>query len=330
MKYSIFNYDPLPHSRFVNIGDYIQSLAAEQYLPRTDFFTKRDHLNTSNFITEPTKIIMNGWFTHKPENWPPVQEIIPLFVSFHLNPHHSRVLLEKRDTIEYLQKYSPIGCRDYTTVRLLEEAGIKAYYSSCLTTTLDLKYKSLEKNDSIVFCDVMYSLVGQNQNGAIASLKGKIKQMIKSIRYNYLNKKLFPKNIRKQAVYVTHNVAVGLSDIEYFEQAKQLLHLYSTAKLVVTSRIHCALPCLALGTPVLFVPDGISSKISEYSRLIGIIEHLNILTLLPQKKLRNKLGDEVRIFTPRDIDWNSPNENPDSYKIYSDQLKKICYSFVKE
>ena len=36
--------------------------------------------------------------------------------------------------------------------------------------------------------------------------------------------------------------------------ADRLLDLYAGAKAVVTTRLHCALPCLALGTPVLFVP----------------------------------------------------------------------------
>ena len=35
--------------------------------------------------------------------------------------------------------------------------------------------------------------------------------------------------------------------------AERLLELYARARLVVTSRLHCALPCLALGTPVLFM-----------------------------------------------------------------------------
>ncbi|WP_264821067.1 polysaccharide pyruvyl transferase family protein [Acinetobacter schindleri] len=32
-----------------------------------------------------------------------------------------------------------------------------------------------------------------------------------------------------------------------------MLEKYSTAKLVITSRIHCALPCLAMGTPVIYI-----------------------------------------------------------------------------
>lgn len=37
------------------------------------------------------------------------------------------------------------------------------------------------------------------------------------------------------------------------EYAKYLIRKYAKAKLVVTSRIHCALPCLGIETPVIFV-----------------------------------------------------------------------------
>ena len=34
--------------------------------------------------------------------------------------------------------------------------------------------------------------------------------------------------------------------------AEQLIKKYAASKLVVTSRIHCALPCLGIETPVIF------------------------------------------------------------------------------
>jgi hypothetical protein len=40
---------------------------------------------------------------------------------------------------------------------------------------------------------------------------------------------------------------------ERIARAKELLGLYARASCVVTSRLHCALPCLAMGTPVLLL-----------------------------------------------------------------------------
>src|SRR5690606_10070852 len=56
----------------------------------------------------------------------------------------------------------------------------------------------------------------------------------------------------QDVVCLTHETA--LSDPrERAEEAQKLLDVYSQASLVITSRIHCALPCVALGTPVIFV-----------------------------------------------------------------------------
>ncbi len=64
VKYGLLTY------RTENIGDEIQSIAARQFLPRVDVYVERDSLN--NVVSdEKIKLIMNGWFTHKPENWPP-------------------------------------------------------------------------------------------------------------------------------------------------------------------------------------------------------------------------------------------------------------------
>lgn len=45
------------------------------------------------------------------------------------------------------------------------------------------------------------------------------------------------------------------------QEAQRLLDLYRTAELVVTSRLHCALPCLAYGTPVI-IRRGEASRFS--------------------------------------------------------------------
>ena len=54
-----------------NLGDDIQSLAAKQFLPRIDVYVDRDYINNINCSNEETKLIMNGWFTHRPDIWLP-------------------------------------------------------------------------------------------------------------------------------------------------------------------------------------------------------------------------------------------------------------------
>ena len=51
----------------------------------------------------------------------------------------------------------------------------------------------------------------------------------------------------------THECSLNHSHEQRFAMALDLLKKYATARCVITSRIHCALPCLALGTPVVLV-----------------------------------------------------------------------------
>ena len=70
----------------------------------------------------------------------------------------------------------------------------------------------------------------------------------------------FPKS--KIEDFIPKDVIVNSEKIEHYINderdhnalmtlAKNLLNKYASAKLVITSRIHCAIPCLSLGTPVL-------------------------------------------------------------------------------
>src|SRR4051794_25557339 len=101
MNYSLLSYDDSQTGKF-NVGDHIQSLAAKQYLPRVDNYIYRDRLNEDNLRNE-TAAIMNGWYTYKPENWPPNKLINPLFVSFHLNAHYKDRLLGNKENVDYLK-----------------------------------------------------------------------------------------------------------------------------------------------------------------------------------------------------------------------------------
>ena len=78
----------------VNIGDYIQICAAEQFMPSINLAIERDQLTQS--LKNKTLIILNGWFTNHPENWPPNKNLYPLFVSFHLQPASAKVILSKQ------------------------------------------------------------------------------------------------------------------------------------------------------------------------------------------------------------------------------------------
>ena len=89
-----------------NIGDYIQSLAQEQFYDHIDYFVEREYMNVF-FSEEPTRVIMNGWFMWHPTNFPPSNSIVPLFISFHVVPNIAHQLLTPV-VVSYLKKHEPI------------------------------------------------------------------------------------------------------------------------------------------------------------------------------------------------------------------------------
>ena len=137
-------------------------------------------------------------------------------------------------TINNLKKYQPIGCRDMYTKYELEKKGIYTYFSSCLTTTLDIDYFAgdNERRNEIIFIDFRFGIFH------------KADKYIKSLKnYNF-----------KNITYIKHMYPLKkYSHFERFKYAKNLLDRYARAKLVISTRIHISLPCLALKTPIIFV-----------------------------------------------------------------------------
>jgi hypothetical protein len=152
--YNSNSFGLLTYSPDVNIGDYIQSLAARQFLPKVDVYVDREKLY--KYEGEKIKLILNGWFLHNSKNWPPSDLIEPLFISFHLSPLSAKDILDEKG-IRYLKKYSPIGCRDVYTKEMLIKHGIDAYYSGCLTLTLCKTYFCGSRNKEILFVDPIFN-----------------------------------------------------------------------------------------------------------------------------------------------------------------------------
>ncbi len=330
MKYALLDYNYSTNG-YVNFGDQIQSLAARQYLPRVDYFLDREKINEK---CEPAKVIMNGWFMHLPTNWPPHRNIQPLFTSFHLNPK-AYEMLRVKENIKYFKKHEPIGCRDYRTQEMLSSYGIKSYYSFCLTSTLGIKYKSLIRDESIIFNDVFYRYLPIKYKRSHYGLIKRVKAELKNIKnYPSISKKeklehdYFPNNIIKKTIRIHQNIPVSIKSEDKFKYAEDIIRKYARAKLVVTSRIHCAIPCLALETPVLFLLDGVEDYDRDISRFNGILDHVNILTKKSKKEVNKIFGKEMKIIHPEDVDWDNPPTNPNTHLELSDQLVKRCKSFV--
>ena len=71
-------------SKTKNIGDYIQTVAQEQFWDKVDRYVEIEELDSVD-SDEKINVIMNGWYMWKPQNFPPADCINPLFVSIHIN-----------------------------------------------------------------------------------------------------------------------------------------------------------------------------------------------------------------------------------------------------
>lgn len=142
-----------------NIGDYVQSVASRQFIDHVDEYVEQEEAD-KYFPADkkPIRLIMNGWFQWRAENWPPSEYIKPLLVSMHISPIRKDQLLCHKG-IEFLKKNSPVGCRDHYTEELLKSYGIPAYFSACVTLTLGKKYYiDKEQREGIYFVDPYFEI----------------------------------------------------------------------------------------------------------------------------------------------------------------------------
>ncbi len=321
MKYGLLKYDE--NKRFYNVGDNIQSLAAKQFLPQVDELINREHLG--DYHKGETKIILNGWFTHNIHNWVPSEDLDPLFVSFHINNTAAPYMLSEKG-IAYLKKHEPIGCRDQFSVDTLKAKGIDAYFTGCLTLTLDTyKVDDSERTDDIYIVDPLYSYpswekVSYNWKTLLLGFKsGKIWQLGDKEKHlkNFISEDLLKSahHINQEPPANTH------TDEQKFELAEEILKKYARAKLVITSRIHCALPCLALGTPVIFV-NGFDSFVDS-CRFDGILDLFN------RVDINAKTGEFTTNFgLDGKIDANTMVKNFEKHHALAEPLKAKCREFI--
>lgn len=252
MKYASFVFP-----RNENLGDQIQALAAERLLPRVDAWFDRDGLSAvdapGRFVT-----LMNGWFSDRPQNWPPLPSIIPVFVGFHLTESAAKSYLRFP---EYFRRYAPIGCRDRGTQQLLLNARLAAHVTYCPTLTFPPRLR-------------------KPRTGTVFIVDGR--------------KLAIPRSIRKGAVEISHIIPKFHSDQTKMTLATELLDAYRTqARLVITTRIHSALPCIAMGIPVIYF-----GKLGNYRQ--SIIKDIGVPFHLRSK---NQNKGVLRVFNEH-VDWS--------------------------
>jgi hypothetical protein len=257
-----------------NVGDDIQTVAVAQHLPRIDLFLRREELR--HYEGPECILVMNGWFMPQSENWPPSEAIKPIFFGFHVQERARQAMAR---SVDYLKRHAPIGCRDRGTRELMKSLGVEAYISLCATLTFEPSPSRQAKNLFLVDAqlDSIHSSFRRNHG-----LKTRI---------------------------VSHSFGNVTTEAR-MAYARQLIELYrETAGMVVTSRIHCAMPCVAMGIPVHYL----GKKISRTE----IVEEIG-LPLHDAESLSNRLGlNKIREW-PKPLDISAIKQ-----KVRSDLRARI-------
>ncbi len=267
-NFGVLSYDQ-PGIRSRNIGDYIQTIASIGHLLRyenlqfsgdeglTDLFAKlREEVkderkyagppaelnlvevyrdgNVYQDIPDDTWYIAFGWYMHdifgKSFNIPFHPNLRPILLSVFVR--YPEMLTP--DAIAYLKKYGPVGCRDWQSVAVLRAVGVPAFFSGCLTTTVDTLFPApaADRRAGTLRVDWMKDNKGPKK-----------KQTVTAIR-----DKSFPENLELARNWV--------ADYAY------------KYKHVLTSRLHANLPARSVGADVDFEPKNKSD--SRFGGLIGI------------------------------------------------------------
>lgn len=283
MDTAILSY---PKSR--NLGDWIQSIIIPLLFQKSYKYIDREQLH--NYDGDPIKLICNGWFMENPKNWPPSDKITPLFISFHINPSARNEMIRK-EHITYFKKYQPIGCRDYYTLNLLNHYGIEAYFSGCLTLCYrrDLLNRITTNTGGALLVGCLDRL--KPQLIASTSPYKKLLQLVKYpfrvLAYHRANRRLSLslKKYKKPIEYVSQIASQrSIENGKTKELALTLLKKIATSNLVITSRIHTALPATAMGVPVLFIEDGLD-HINHRSRINGLNQFFHSCKTVDLKKI---------------------------------------------
>lgn len=287
------------HKTTQNIGDDIQTFAAARLLPEVSYFLDRESLD--RFETddgEAAAVVMSAWYMWHKWNWPPSKYVLPLFVGMHYTDNEtakqdgSPVKTEFLTGLgkEYMNAFSPIGCRDSFTEETFKQLGIDCYFSGCITLTLPRMPRTEDEGGYICCSDVSDEVCGRAEK----LLEGTGIELRRIRHYkDYRN-----------------------SDATWEERAKNvtdLLTVYQNAKCVITRRLHCALPCLAMGVPVLVIND---EKAGSLIRFEPYYDWLHNCTAA--EFISGECG----------FDLLAPPENSSAYLPYREKLLQTVAEFV--
>lgn len=238
----------------VNIGDYLQFIAAE-YLLRLMNVPEDDivHLgfrDLAQYDGEPVvfpfcysiiDFVSGGKISISPK-------IKPAFFAVTLSTVDKFMdvdqFLEDKYNYAYLIEHGPIGCRDEVTYDMLKRHGIPAYINGCMTAILPKNTDC--SGDKVLFVDAPKALLPY-----------------------------IPDALLKNCTFSTQQYYFMPSDVEDYTAmfafvANKYKNYQEIAKIAVTSRLHVALPLTAFGIPVVLAKDSVDGRFSFIEKYLPV------------------------------------------------------------
>ena len=246
MKYGLLVTSPRKNTkeRFINIGDDIQAIAIRNIYREMEIsdgeivYLDFNDLSSYNGEHIILPICFNLQTDYNSIPFPP--RIIPCFVGLSL----FETSFITNETVNYLKRYEPIGCRDEQTYNLMLSKGIDAYLAGCVTTIFPRRKES-DTYKKIFIVDVADELI-----------------------------KNIPSKIMLNNIEILSHILTGNSLSDYKEGLKsaeyRLSRYRDEAKLIITSRLHCLSPCAAMGIPVVGLFSNISPRMGWIDKLLPL------------------------------------------------------------
>jgi hypothetical protein len=238
-----------------NLGDHIQILAGLRMLARAGlhpnhWVDRDDQIADKPPAGEQTAILLNGWFKTNPEQWPPHPAYLPLYLGFHIRLFQSPTLTEPA-ALDHYRKHGPVGCRDRYTLSLLRRVNVSAFLSHCLSLTFPRRIRNPSTQTEVF-------VVSRDER-----------------LLEHLPDELGP----------FHFVSQYSGSDDFFanmDAARERLEKYRThARLIVTTLLHCALPAIAMGIPVVvFYPlNSDAGRLSDKERFSSLSDIVRVFEL---------------------------------------------------
>ncbi|MCQ2522899.1 MAG: polysaccharide pyruvyl transferase family protein [Lachnospiraceae bacterium] len=300
MKYGLY-YFKETH----NIGDDIWAFAQSLFYPHIDYLI--DNQSVYKFQTDQDEIVatiisafVESWNNEIHFLLP--ESILPFFIGSYFKPTMWDYL-KNEAMVRYLRQFQPIGVRSTSNVERLSAMGVNSYFSGCISLTLPSFKNDCTKNKYICCVDVNDEVV-QYVKDKTRGENIEIKRFSHDVlRWNETEKEKY----------------FSMNQIERFELVKEYIDLYANAHCVVTSRLHCALPCLSQKTPVLLVLPRDGRGVSDMEDRMS--SYYSMLHVCYDDNFANHTVE---------YDFKQPPLNSDDYVKYRDLLNNNIQQFINQ